>query len=405
MKALQFSVSIPQYAALKILGSVNRRLYYRGPLATVKCVDVPEPELPSPQWVKIRTLLCGVCASDLNLLFLRDSPTASPFTSFPCILGHEICGEITAVGPDVSGLKAGDVVTIAPHLNCTAREIEPECTACRSGRTGNCENFAEGRLSPGMFNGICRDTGGGFGESFVAHESQVFKLPEGMSYEVGALIEPFAISLQAVLDNKPDPGDEVLVIGGGVIGSMIVRAIRSLDVDCKITVSEPSPFAAEQVKKAGADHLITDGDLFHHATRITGAKRYKPMLGKDILMGGFTKIFDVVGTSATLNSATRCLAIGGVLSVVGIGHDVKLDLTPMWLKLQTMKGVFSYGYVRVNGEKKHVFDIAIDLAQEIQVQLGEMVTHKFSIDDYGKMIETNLAKGRYRVTKTVMSFL
>jgi (R,R)-butanediol dehydrogenase/meso-butanediol dehydrogenase/diacetyl reductase len=405
MKALQFSVSIPQYAALKVLGSINRRLYYHGPLATVKRVDVPEPGLPSPQWVKIKTLLCGVCASDLNLLFLRDSPTASPFTSFPCILGHEICGEITGVGADVSGLKIGDVVTIAPHLNCTARGIDPECAACRSGRTGNCENFAEGSLSPGMFNGICRDTGGGFGEYLVAHESQVFKLPQGMPYEVGALIEPFAISLQAVMDNKPEDGDEVLVIGGGVIGSLIVRSIRLLEIDCKITVAEPSPFAAERVKKAGADHLITDGDIFHHATRITGATRYKPMLGKDILMGGFARIFDVVGNSATLNSATRCLAVGGVLSIVGIGHDVKLDLTPMWLKLQTMKGVFSYGYVRVNGEKKHVFDSAIGLAQKNQIQFGEMVTHRFSIDEYEKMIETNLSKGRNRVVKTVMSFI
>lgn len=90
MKALQFSVSIPQYLALKILGSLHRRFYLSGGLATIKLVDIPEPVLPSPEWVKIKTRLCGFCASDLNLIFLKDSPTASPFTSFPCVLGHEI---------------------------------------------------------------------------------------------------------------------------------------------------------------------------------------------------------------------------------------------------------------------------------------------------------------------------
>ncbi len=404
MKALQFSVSIPKYLALKVLGSVNRRLYYLGPLATVRCVDIPEPDLPSPRWVKIRSLSCGFCASDLNLIFLRDSPSASPFTSFPCVLGHEVCGEIAETGSEVKGLKSGDIVTIAPHLNCTTREIEPECAACRSGRLGNCENFAKGILSPGMFVGICRDTGGGFGQYFVAHESQVFRLPDGIPYEAGAVIEPLSIALQAVLDNRPRTADDVLVIGGGVIGSLIIKSIRALDIDCKITVAEPSPFAADHARRVGADHIIVDGDLLKHATRITGATRYKPMLGMDILMGGFTRVFDVVGNSKTINLAMRSMAAEGVLSIVGIGHDVKLDLTPAWLKLQTIRGVFAYGHTMVNGERKHVFDMAIDMVLEGKVQVDDMVTHKFALDDHAKMIETNLAKGRNRAIKTVVTY-
>ncbi|MEA3471461.1 MAG: alcohol dehydrogenase, partial [Thermodesulfobacteriota bacterium] len=67
MKALQFSVNIPQWAALKALGLVTKKLFYQGPLATVKLSEIPEPALPSQEWVKIKTLLCGFCASDLNL--------------------------------------------------------------------------------------------------------------------------------------------------------------------------------------------------------------------------------------------------------------------------------------------------------------------------------------------------
>ena len=68
MKALQFSVSVPQWIALKALGLINRKVYYKGPLAAIKLVDIAEPQLPSEEWVKIETLMCGFCASDLNLI-------------------------------------------------------------------------------------------------------------------------------------------------------------------------------------------------------------------------------------------------------------------------------------------------------------------------------------------------
>ena len=109
MKALEFSVTVPQFLALKALGRLRKELYYRGPLATVRLREVPEPGLPGPDWVKIKTLVCGVCASDMNLIFLRESPSASPFTTFPCVMGHEICGEIEAVGPEVEGVGSGGI--------------------------------------------------------------------------------------------------------------------------------------------------------------------------------------------------------------------------------------------------------------------------------------------------------
>ncbi|MGC9324363.1 MAG: zinc-dependent alcohol dehydrogenase [Desulfomonilia bacterium] len=404
MKAVQFSVSVPQWVTLKSLGLVNRKLFYDGPLATVKLVTIPEPELPSPEWVKIRTIACGMCGSDVNLIFLRDSPSASPFTSFPCILGHELCGEIVEVGHEVTDLKPGDVVTIAPHLNCYARGIDPVCPACRAGKWGSCENFARGTIAPGMFTGICRDTSAGFADYLVAHRSQVFTLPPEVSPEAGAMIEPLAVALQAVLDNRPSPGEHVLVIGGGVIGSLVVQSLRALDIDCTITLSEPSPFHADLCRKFGADTVFLDGDILSHAVEITGAVRYTPMIGPDILMGGFAKIFDTVGSKETLNASLRSMAAGGVLSVVGIGHDIKLDLTPLWLKLQTIKGVFSSAFMPIDGEMKHVFGLAIDLAREKKVSLPEMVTHTYSLEQFPEMIETNLAKAKNHAVKTMVKF-
>jgi len=404
MKALQFSVTVPQFAVLSVLGRVSRRFYYQGPLATIRLVDVPEPALPSPDWVKIKTLMCGLCGSDVSLIFLKDSPTATPFTSFPCTIGHEFCGQVVEVGQNVEGIKAGELVTVAPHLGCVTRGIGPECRACSMGRPANCENFAEGNISPGLFVGICRDIGGGFAPYLVAHQSQIFKLPQGVSPKEGAMIEPLAVTLQAVLDNMPGSDDLVLIIGGGVIGNLIVQSIRALGIDCPITVAEPSRFHAELVSQAGANHLITDGAILHHTVRITGAKAYKPLLGPEILMGGFTRIFDTVASTQTLNADMRVLRTGGVLSVVGIGKEVKIDLTPLWLKLQTMKGVYCFGYTDVRGKREHAFEIALDFVRQKKVSLEPMVTHTFPLVDYRDMIEVNLHKGKYKAVKTVVSF-
>ncbi len=151
MKALQFNVNVPKFLLAKTFKTVlGERVFYQGPVKTVRLVDIPEPSLPSPGWVKIRTRYCGFCGSDLNLIRLHDSPTASPFTSFPCIMGHEMVGEIVETGDSVTDFKPGDSVAINPILACRVRGISPLCPSCRSGRPASCENSARGNLPPGI---------------------------------------------------------------------------------------------------------------------------------------------------------------------------------------------------------------------------------------------------------------
>jgi threonine dehydrogenase-like Zn-dependent dehydrogenase len=255
-----------------------------------------------------------------------------------------------------------------------------------------------------MFTGICKDVGGGFAPYLVAHTSQIYTLPEGMSIETGSMMEPLGVTLQAVMDNRPVADDKVLVIGGGVIGNLIVQSIRAFEIPCFITVAEPSRFHAELAAKAGADHVVTDGDIPGAARQVTGAESYKPLLGKSILMGGFTKIFDCVGHTDTLRAAMRAMAGGGTLSVVGIGDEVKLDLTPLWLKLQTIKGVYAHGVNLVDGRREHVFETALRFAAAGRVHLHEMVTHTFPLTRYQDMIEVNMRKSANRAVKTAVSF-
>jgi (R,R)-butanediol dehydrogenase/meso-butanediol dehydrogenase/diacetyl reductase len=405
MKALRFDVTTLRFVLTKAVGALlGKWIYYNSPLASIKYVDIPEPELPTEDWVKIKTIYCGFCGSDLNLIFLHDSPTASPFTSFPCVIGHEYCGEIVELGKKVRGFKVGDIVTYATPLSCAARDISPVCPSCQAGRPNNCENFAEGSLPPGMFLGICSAVNGGFAPYIVAHRSQLFTLPQGMTYESGALIEPFSVALEAVLDSMPENRDRVLIIGGGVIGNMLVKAIHALGINCNITVIEPSPFHAKFIMKSGVDNIM-DGNIYQRTVEITGARSYKPLLGSEILMGGFDRIYDTVASSSTLNMSMRILAANGILSVVGIGGDVKLDLTPLWLKHQTVKGVFAFGFATFKGKNRHIFDIAIELVKKKRVALDEMITHRFRLEDYKEMIEVNMNKAKHGAVKTVISFI
>jgi (R,R)-butanediol dehydrogenase/meso-butanediol dehydrogenase/diacetyl reductase len=403
VKALLFNITIPNYIALQLFGRINKKFFFDGPFATVKMKEVPEPRLPSQEWVKIKTRFCGFCGSDLNLLMVKDSTMASPFTSFPCIFGHELCGDVVEVGNSVDTCVIGDLVTVNPALSCVPRGISPVCPVCTAGRPGNCERVAEGGFSPGMFTGICKDLGGGFAEYMVVHKSQVFRVPAGVSAESATLTEPLAVGIQAVLDNKPVDRDKVLVIGGGVIGTMIVKAIRALDIGCSITVVEPSAFSADYVKRSGADHVIS-GNIIEAAEKIAGAKVYKPMMGERIVEGGFDKVFDTVGHSPTLQMALIVTTGCGAISLVGIGNKVTFDPTPLWLKLQTLKGCYAYGYNDTPGGRKHAFEIVLEFMKSRKIQVEDMLTHTFPIEQYKDLVVVNMNKGMNRAIKTAIRF-
>jgi (R,R)-butanediol dehydrogenase / meso-butanediol dehydrogenase / diacetyl reductase len=403
MKALLLNLNPLRFAALQVLRPLSSKFCYQGPFSTVKLADIPEPSLPSPEWVKIKTKLCGLCGSDINLMFMKDSPSAMPFTSFPCVPGHEFCGNVVEVGAQVNNVKKGDLVTAVPELNCETRGIKPVCRTCASYSKANCENYAEGAISPGMFIGICKDINGGFAEYLVAHKSQVYVVPDGVSPESATLVEPLAVGLQAVLDNRPEDTDKVLVIGGGVIGAMVVKCMRGLDIGCDITVIEPSTFAAEYIKKCGANRTIKGG-IIEASVDTAGGRVYEPMLGERVVMGGFEKVYDTVGHADTLNAAMRVTANKGMLSVIGIGKEVKLDLTTLWLKVQTIKGCYGYRYNNVGGTRKHAFEIALELIASKKIRVDDMLTHKFPLEKYREMIDVNLRKDASRAIKTAVSF-
>ncbi|WP_028313229.1 zinc-dependent alcohol dehydrogenase [Desulfatibacillum aliphaticivorans] len=405
MKALQFNVTPPGFIAAKAIKPIfGNNVYFKGPFKTVRLVEIPEPAAPAGQWVKLKTIFCGFCGSDLNLMMLHDSPTASPFSSFPCIIGHEVVGRIVEKGPEATQFELGDVVTVNPGLGCTVRKLSPQCAVCAAGRSLNCENSAKGGLPPGMFTGLNSGVTGGFAPFIRAHESQLFKVPDSLGMEAAAMTEPLAVALQTVFDNMPEPSDKILVIGGGVIGNLVIQAVRTLCPDAGIALIEPAAHAAALAEELGQAEIIPFKAVYQTAAEFTGAAMYQPQLGQPVLMGGFDRIYDTVGNSATLNMGLRILGPFGTLSLVGIGSDVKLDLTPLWLKLQNIKGVYGYGRVTYQGETRHVFDLAMEFMNEGRIRTAPLVTHTFRLEDYREMIEVNLNKARHGAVKALVRF-
>lgn len=122
--------------------------------------ELPEPQLPGPDWAKVKVHYGGICASDVGMVRLTDSPSLSPFGSERFTIGHENMATLVEVGEQMEGFTVGDRVVADPLLTCAARGINPPCRACQEGQFPRCENITEGNLSPGLQTGACADTGG-----------------------------------------------------------------------------------------------------------------------------------------------------------------------------------------------------------------------------------------------------
>src|SRR5918999_3106089 len=255
MKAITFAAPIPTYLTTLLAGKVSDTLYV-GPHACTRLADTEMPALPSDRWVRVRTRMGGICGSDLNVITLKASPSTSPFSSFPFVIGHENVGEIVETGRAVRSARPGDRVVVNPLLCCEPREAQPACEPCSDGQHSRCAHFTYGAISPGMLIGTTRGLGGSWGEVFVAHETQLVPIPETMSDEEAVLVEPFACSVHAVRSAMPLQGERVLVIGAGSIGLLTVAALKALAPACHVTVLARHPFQAAHATRLGADRVV-----------------------------------------------------------------------------------------------------------------------------------------------------
>ena len=333
MKAIVYKASPLKYLFVRALSKKFPSLIYSiFSLANIK--DIPDPKLLGEDWVKIRTSMSGICGSDLGALNAHESFYLEPYVSKEFVLGHENVGIISEIGKSVRNFKIGDRVTAFPFLACKQRGVKEMCRYCKEGRYSLCENVNEGNLSRGLSIGLNKDTSGGWSEFFLAHESQLVKLPKEISDEEAVMLDSFSCALHAVLNNPPRESDLVLVYGSGTMGINTIMSLRALGYKNKIVAVYSRGFQAEKAKKSGADILIKGrGDVYKKISEITGARIYPVTIGKPAMEGGVDVVYDCVGNSETMNNSLRFLRGKGRYVMVATAGEIKsLDVAPVWFR-------------------------------------------------------------------------
>ncbi len=379
---------VPTYLA----GRISPRLYL-SPTSPLRYGEVPEPSLPGPRWVKVRTTLSGICGSDIAAVTMKGSTALYPFTPKRIFLGHEAVGEVIETGKNASRVRVGERIVVDSFYSCREKGIEPPCSMCAGGFNSVCENLDAPGLVGGLGIGFGDGAGGGWSERFVCHEEQCVKIPVNASWEEGLMLEMLAVAVRGVLRRPPGEGERALVIGAGTIGLSVLMALRALFPGVEVSVAARHPHQAEAARRLGAEEVIR-GDLYEAAARITGARMLKaPLSAKPTVVGGFENVYDSVGSSESLDDAVRLARSGGRVVLLGAAYEARIDWTFVWFKELTIFGALAYSTENMEGKKQRTFEVARKLLEEGKVDLKGLVTHTFPLKDYKKALRAAMDKG------------
>jgi len=279
------------------------------PGGALEVSECPTPE-PGRGELVVKVAYCGICGSDIHML---EAGLFSP----DCIVGHELSGDIAAVGDGVDGWSEGDPVVVLPLNPCFS------CVSCRNGNTQICSDGANRGYGLGM-------NPGGFGEYMLVKPAMLFRIPEGVDMKTAALNEPWAVGVHGVNMVEKRIGDVALVMGAGPIGLMTIYALKLAGVS-EIYVSEPDEYRAEKAKAAGAV------EVFNPKVKDPGfAIREVAGRAPDF-------VFDCAGTESSTQSATFAAGARGQVVVLGV-HMGSASLMPLACFIKEVQLNFSFGY-------------------------------------------------------------
>ncbi|MEH3137483.1 MAG: 2,3-butanediol dehydrogenase [Mycolicibacterium neoaurum] len=274
---------------------------YYGP-NKVDVTDVPEPD-PGPGTVKVQVGFNGICGTDLHEyyagpIFVPTEPHPLTGAQLPIVMGHEFSGTITALGEGVTGWAEGDRVAIEPIYRCG------RCGPCRAGTYNICAQIG--------FHGLMSD--GGMAEYTVVPTDMLHKLPDNVSLELGALVEPMSVAYHAATLGDPDPDRTAMVFGAGPIGIGLWFALRGKGIE-DVFVVEPSATRRSAIEALGArtlDPTALDVPAFiadHTDGRGAGA------------------VYDAAGVAPAVDTALAC--VGARKAMVSVAIYEKPLTTPL----------------------------------------------------------------------------
>lgn len=251
-------------------------------------IDFPEPEI-GPNDLMIRVRACGICGSDIHGY---DGSTGR--RKPPLIMGHEASGEIAAVGSAVTDMKVGERVTFDSMISCGA------CFFCSRGQINLCDNRMVIGVSPGEYR-----RHGAFAEYVAIPRRIAFRMPDGLSFEHAAMIEPVSVAVHATGLAKVKLGDTAMVVGTGMIGLLAIQALRAAGYG-RIIAVDLEDAKLEVAKQLGADDTLNpkNCDVPKEIFAMTRG------VGADLAM-------ECVGATSPIKTAVASVRKGGTVTLVG----------------------------------------------------------------------------------------
>jgi threonine dehydrogenase-like Zn-dependent dehydrogenase len=281
-----------------------------GPGVTLR--DVPMPDAPKPGEILIEVVATGICGSDLHVEQWAASYQRFMGSMLPVTLGHETAGRVVAVGPGVETPKLGDRVVVNPAVACGA------CSACLAGIVDDCRN----RQAIGMVRN------GAFARYFIAPAAYAYVLPDNVSDELGALVEPLTTSAHTLVTAEMKPGMRVIVFGPGPIGQGVAILARQMGAADVVMVGLDDAVRFDTVRRLGFDRIV-DVAAPDAATRLA-----------ELAGDGFDIAVEASGAPPAVDQALGTLKPWGILAIPGMPEQPpKIDILRLVKNRLQIRGV------------------------------------------------------------------
>jgi 2-desacetyl-2-hydroxyethyl bacteriochlorophyllide A dehydrogenase len=309
---------------------------------TIEVRDIDDPA-PGPGDVLVRVRACGICGSDLHF-YHGDLPAAPNLPP-----GHEYAGEIAALGDGVAGIEVGERVAIEPLRYCR------ECAYCTTGQYQLCpKRILMGSYAPGAM-----------AEYVPVPAYGVYRLPDGLDFELGALAEPLAVAVHGLHIVDAAIGERVLVMGSGTIGLMSVLAARAFGAG-EIIVTYRHEHQGQAALAAGATQVLKDDAMGR-------------LEGIDVV------VETVGGTAPTLGQALGIVRAGGRVSVLGLfTQPSQVHALGLMLKEARITGGITY----CRPGMKSDFQVALEILAADPERARALITHRFPLDQAAEAFTT-----------------
>lgn len=313
----------------------------------LKVEDIQEPTVQAGE-VKVKVAWTGICGSDLHAyhhgMGVSDTPHPVSGRQLPLTLGHEFAGIVTEIGEGVTKVKVGDRVAVEPII------YAEDDYYVKLGKYNLASTFG--------FLGLNAD--GGFAQYAVGKESAMHKLPDNVSLEEGALVEPTAVALQAVKSSVLKAGQTAIVLGAGPIGLLTVIAAKAAGASDVIVV-DVSPERLEKAKEVGATLVINPME------EDVAQKIYS------IYPHGIDVAYEAAGAQATFDTAIKVLKKGGQLMIIAaFAKPVQMDAFTVLVGELDITASLAY---------RHIFPEVIAMISSGRLDVKPVITKKIAIDN------------------------